>query len=123
MIIILVHKVIEISDDQITTGCMDLGQYKTSRDRGDPNDAYAWLKRDCVGVMVAFKCKEHNDHYVIVSSHDHRIVVSMILHVSAHFQSSHKERTRMSVKFRIGSEWWVNEATGSVAQTRASRDT
>nr|XP_043628127.1 carbon catabolite repressor protein 4 homolog 4 [Erigeron canadensis] len=37
-------------------------------DRGDPNDPYVRLKRDCVGIMAAFKFKKPHQHYVIVAN-------------------------------------------------------
>ncbi|XP_071729130.1 carbon catabolite repressor protein 4 homolog 4 [Rutidosis leptorrhynchoides] len=41
---------------------------KTARDLGDPNDPYVRLKRDCVGIMAAFKFKKPYQHYVIVAN-------------------------------------------------------
>ncbi|KAF5777792.1 putative poly(A)-specific ribonuclease [Helianthus annuus] len=38
------------------------------RDHGDPNDPYVRLKRDCVGIMAAFKFKYPYQHYVIVTN-------------------------------------------------------
>lgn len=43
-------------------------QGKTPRDLGDPNDPYVRLKRDCVGIMAAFKFKKPYQHYVIVAN-------------------------------------------------------
>lgn len=37
-------------------------------DRGDPNDPRVRLKRDCVGIMAAFKLKEPSQHLVIVAN-------------------------------------------------------
>nr|POF20801.1 isoform 3 of carbon catabolite repressor protein 4 like 4 [Quercus suber] len=37
-------------------------------DRGDPNDPRVRLKRDCVGIMAAFKLKDLPDHVVIVAN-------------------------------------------------------
>ncbi|PWA26319.1 DNAse I-like superfamily protein [Artemisia annua] len=44
------------------------GQGTSSKDYGDPNDPYVRLKRDCVGIMAAFKFKEPYEHYVIVAN-------------------------------------------------------
>ncbi|PWA90385.1 DNAse I-like superfamily protein [Artemisia annua] len=38
------------------------GQGTSSKDHGDPNDPYVRLKRDCVGIKVAFKFKEPYEH-------------------------------------------------------------
>ncbi|XP_048320533.1 carbon catabolite repressor protein 4 homolog 4 isoform X2 [Ziziphus jujuba] len=40
----------------------------TSQDRGDPNDPRVRLKRDCVGVMAAFKLKDSYSHVVIIAN-------------------------------------------------------
>lgn len=37
-------------------------------DRGDPNDPCVRLKRDCVGIMAAFKLKDSPHHVVIVAN-------------------------------------------------------
>ncbi|KAM7490800.1 hypothetical protein LguiA_033721 [Lonicera macranthoides] len=37
-------------------------------DRGDPNDPRVRLKRDCVGIMAAFKLKGPSQHLVIVAN-------------------------------------------------------
>lgn len=37
-------------------------------DRGDPNDPRVRLKRDCVGIMAAFKLKDAFHHIVIVAN-------------------------------------------------------
>ncbi|XP_076888337.1 carbon catabolite repressor protein 4 homolog 4-like [Bidens hawaiensis] len=39
-----------------------------TNNRGDPNDPYVRLKRDCVGIMAAFKFKYPYQHYVIVTN-------------------------------------------------------
>ncbi|XP_076909173.1 carbon catabolite repressor protein 4 homolog 4-like [Bidens hawaiensis] len=39
-----------------------------TNNRGDPNDSYVRLKRDCVGIMAAFKFKYPYQHYVIVTN-------------------------------------------------------
>lgn len=36
--------------------------------RGDPNDPRVRLKRDCVGIMAAFKLKDPSQHVVIVAN-------------------------------------------------------
>ncbi|KAH9753865.1 Carbon catabolite repressor protein 4 [Citrus sinensis] len=41
---------------------------KDSRDHGDLNDPYVRLKRDCVGIMAAFRLKGPFDHVVIVAT-------------------------------------------------------
>ncbi|GAA0187464.1 mRNA polyadenylation factor [Lithospermum erythrorhizon] len=37
-------------------------------DRGDPNDPRVRMKRDCVGVMAAFKINGPSDHHLIVAN-------------------------------------------------------
>ncbi|KAG5069539.1 hypothetical protein JHK85_001916 [Glycine max] len=39
-----------------------------SEDRGDLNDPRVRLKRDCVGIMAAFKLKDRSHHIVIVAN-------------------------------------------------------
>lgn len=41
---------------------------RAPEDRGDPNDPRVRLKRDCVGIMAAFKLKDLPDHVVIVAN-------------------------------------------------------
>ncbi|KAK4557318.1 hypothetical protein RGQ29_007186 [Quercus rubra] len=41
---------------------------KAPEDHGDPNDPRVRLKRDCVGIMAAFKLKDLPDHVVIVAN-------------------------------------------------------
>ncbi|KAJ0678200.1 putative poly(A)-specific ribonuclease [Helianthus annuus] len=45
-----------------------LEEATSPRDHGDPNDPYVRLKRDCVGIMAAFKFKYPYQHYVIVTN-------------------------------------------------------
>ncbi|XP_028111233.1 carbon catabolite repressor protein 4 homolog 4 isoform X2 [Camellia sinensis] len=45
-----------------------LPQKDTDGHRGDPNDPCVRLKRDCVGIMAAFKLKDPSDHVVIVAN-------------------------------------------------------
>ena len=40
----------------------------TPPERGDPNDPHVRLKRDCVGIMAAFKLKDSYNHVVIVAN-------------------------------------------------------
>ncbi|XP_050235194.1 carbon catabolite repressor protein 4 homolog 4 [Mercurialis annua] len=40
----------------------------TSEDRGDPNDPRVRLKRDCVGIMAAFRLKNASRHVIIVAN-------------------------------------------------------
>uniref|UniRef100_I1L5A0 Endonuclease/exonuclease/phosphatase domain-containing protein n=1 Tax=Glycine max TaxID=3847 RepID=I1L5A0_SOYBN len=44
------------------------GSKSNSKDRGDPNDPCVRLKRDCVGIMAAFKLKDRSHHIVIVAN-------------------------------------------------------
>ncbi|XP_010244171.1 PREDICTED: carbon catabolite repressor protein 4 homolog 4 [Nelumbo nucifera] len=37
-------------------------------DRGDPNDPRVRLKRDCVGIMAAFKLRDPSNHLVILAN-------------------------------------------------------
>ncbi|XP_021725537.1 carbon catabolite repressor protein 4 homolog 4-like isoform X2 [Chenopodium quinoa] len=37
-------------------------------DRGDPNDPRVRLKRDCVGIMAAFRLKNHSQHLIIIAN-------------------------------------------------------
>lgn len=39
-----------------------------SGDHGDLNDPYVRLKRDCVGIMTAFRLKGPFDHVVVVAT-------------------------------------------------------
>ncbi|XP_054808285.1 carbon catabolite repressor protein 4 homolog 4 isoform X2 [Prosopis cineraria] len=41
---------------------------KNAEDRGDPNDPCVRLKRDCVGILAAFKFRDLPDHVVIVAN-------------------------------------------------------
>lgn len=41
---------------------------KNQEDRGDPNDPCVRLKRDCVGIMAAFKLKDPLCHHVIIAN-------------------------------------------------------
>ncbi|XP_024019216.1 carbon catabolite repressor protein 4 homolog 4 isoform X1 [Morus notabilis] len=41
---------------------------KVPQDRGDPIDPRVRLKRDCVGIMGAFKLKDYHNHIVIVAN-------------------------------------------------------
>lgn len=45
-----------------------LPQSNRSDDRGDPNDPHVRLKRDCVGLMAAFKLNDPSHHLVIVAN-------------------------------------------------------
>lgn len=49
-------------------GLPEEGLEKTKGNRGDPNDPHVRLKRDCVGVMAAFKLKDPSQHFVIVAN-------------------------------------------------------
>ncbi|CAA2959161.1 Hypothetical predicted protein [Olea europaea subsp. europaea] len=40
----------------------------TRNDRGDPNDPRVRLKRDCVGIMAAFRFKNPSSHHVIIAN-------------------------------------------------------
>lgn len=40
----------------------------TTEERGDPNDPRVRLKRDCVGIMAAFRLKDPSHHLVIVAN-------------------------------------------------------
>ena len=52
------------------SGCLFSGSMLkgSSQDRGDPNDPRVRLKRDCVGIMAAFKLKGPYNHIVIVAN-------------------------------------------------------
>ncbi|KAG6687568.1 hypothetical protein I3842_11G078400 [Carya illinoinensis] len=41
---------------------------KAADERGDPNDPSVRLKRDCVGIMAAFKLKDPPHHVVVVAN-------------------------------------------------------
>lgn len=63
------------SDAQVTEnrdasvgGVKDSSQKKDPVDRGDPNDPCVRLKRDCVGIMGAFRLKDPSQHMVIVAN-------------------------------------------------------
>ncbi|KAI9083909.1 hypothetical protein K1719_034167 [Acacia pycnantha] len=44
------------------------GPKKNAEDRGDPNDPRVRLKRDCVGILAAFKFRDLPHHVVIVAN-------------------------------------------------------
>ncbi|XP_019423636.1 PREDICTED: carbon catabolite repressor protein 4 homolog 4 isoform X1 [Lupinus angustifolius] len=44
------------------------GPKSNTEDRGDPNDPRVRLKRDCVGLLAAFKLKDPSRHVVIVAN-------------------------------------------------------
>lgn len=58
---------VAISNVDILFVFIDL-QPKDTKDRGDPNDPRVRLKRDCVGIMTAFRLKESSEHFVIVAN-------------------------------------------------------
>lgn len=41
----------------------------TLEDRGDPNDPRVRLKRDCVGIMAAFRLKDTLHHVIVANTH------------------------------------------------------
>ncbi|XP_031399388.1 carbon catabolite repressor protein 4 homolog 4 isoform X2 [Punica granatum] len=41
---------------------------KSTEDRGDPNDPRVRLKRDCVGIMAAFRLKDSSGRLIIVAN-------------------------------------------------------
>lgn len=43
-------------------------QEDSKDDRGDPNDPCVRMKRDCVGIMAAFRLKDPSDHILIVAN-------------------------------------------------------
>ncbi|XP_021768386.1 carbon catabolite repressor protein 4 homolog 4-like isoform X1 [Chenopodium quinoa] len=48
-----------------TQGSTEKGAEK---DRGDPNDPRVRLKRDCVGIMAAFRLENHSQHLIIIAN-------------------------------------------------------
>ncbi|XP_022140802.1 carbon catabolite repressor protein 4 homolog 4 [Momordica charantia] len=62
------------SEDVVTGASNDvesnngLSTKTTAGDHGDPNDPRVRLKRDCVGIMAAFKLKKPFHHIVIVAN-------------------------------------------------------
>ncbi|XP_019156701.1 PREDICTED: carbon catabolite repressor protein 4 homolog 4 isoform X2 [Ipomoea nil] len=46
----------------------DSEQKSTQTDCGDPNDPRVRLKRDCVGIMAAFKLNDPSCHHIIVAN-------------------------------------------------------
>ncbi|KAL6549746.1 Carbon catabolite repressor protein 4 4 [Orobanche minor] len=46
----------------------DLEQKDSQVDRGDPNDPCVRLKRDCVGIMAAFRLNNPSCHHVIIAN-------------------------------------------------------
>ncbi|XP_044466612.1 carbon catabolite repressor protein 4 homolog 4 isoform X2 [Mangifera indica] len=57
---------IEDEDDDPKNGSSS--KNNTSEDHGDLNDPYVRLKRDCVGIMAAFRLKGPFDHVVILAN-------------------------------------------------------
>ncbi|CAK9180016.1 unnamed protein product [Ilex paraguariensis] len=49
-------------------GVKDLEPKNNREDRGDPNDPLVRLKRDCVGIMAAFRLKDPSGHLIIVAN-------------------------------------------------------
>ncbi|KAK7307387.1 hypothetical protein VNO77_40401 [Canavalia gladiata] len=45
------------------------GPESNIEDRGDPNDPRVRLKRDCVGIMAAFKLKDPSCHVIVANTH------------------------------------------------------
>ncbi|KAJ8421716.1 hypothetical protein Cgig2_020707 [Carnegiea gigantea] len=43
-------------------------QEDSKEDRGDPNDPCVRMKRDCVGIMAAFRLKDPSDHILIIAN-------------------------------------------------------
>ncbi|KAH7515075.1 hypothetical protein FEM48_Zijuj11G0157500 [Ziziphus jujuba var. spinosa] len=58
----------ELDDSSIDIVFVNSALESTSQDRGDPNDPRVRLKRDCVGVMAAFKLKDSYSHVVIIAN-------------------------------------------------------
>lgn len=56
-----------ISSSLRLTSPVSCSDFKSSQERGDPNDPRVRLKRDCVGIMAAFKLKD-SQHLVIVAN-------------------------------------------------------
>ncbi|KAF7128186.1 hypothetical protein RHSIM_Rhsim11G0040700 [Rhododendron simsii] len=65
---------LDTDNDALAVGNEDTEQQDglTQKDndghRGDPNDPQVRLKRDCVGIMAAFKLKDPSQHVVIVAN-------------------------------------------------------
>lgn len=61
-----------VQDDALTGGEKDTNTEATEKDMagncGDSNDPRIRLKRDCVGIMVAFRLKDPSHHVVIVAN-------------------------------------------------------
>ncbi|TKY70167.1 Carbon catabolite repressor protein 4-like 4 [Spatholobus suberectus] len=45
------------------------GSKSNTEDCGDPNDPRVRLKRDCVGIMAAFKLKDPSCHIIVANTH------------------------------------------------------
>ncbi|XXG43967.1 hypothetical protein AAC387_Pa01g3880 [Persea americana] len=59
----------DVAVDTENQGAVEgLPQRNFSDDRGDPNDPRVRLKRDCVGLMAAFKLNDPSHHLVIVAT-------------------------------------------------------
>lgn len=54
----------------LTFECLFCGfsEKGTENDRGDPNDPRVRLKRDCVGIMAAFRLKNPSQHLIIIAN-------------------------------------------------------
>lgn len=65
-----------LKDDEISSATRnanskqnhDSAQEDSKGDRGDPNDPCVRMKRDCVGIMAAFRLKDPSDHILIVAN-------------------------------------------------------
>ncbi|KAJ1396857.1 Endonuclease/exonuclease/phosphatase [Sesbania bispinosa] len=47
----------------------DAGPKSGAEDRGDPNDPRVRLKRDCVGILAAFKFKDPSNIIIVANTH------------------------------------------------------
>uniref|UniRef100_A0A7C9DYK7 Poly(A)-specific ribonuclease n=2 Tax=Opuntia streptacantha TaxID=393608 RepID=A0A7C9DYK7_OPUST len=65
-----------LKDDQISSAAGNAhseqnhssGEEDSKGDHGDPNDPRVRMKRDCVGIMAAFRLKDPSDHILIIAN-------------------------------------------------------
>ncbi|KNA23711.1 hypothetical protein SOVF_022520 isoform A [Spinacia oleracea] len=57
-----------VTDSAVSVDGEETEEKGTENDRGDPNDPRVRLKRDCVGIMAAFRLKNPSQHLIIIAN-------------------------------------------------------
>lgn len=50
---------------------------KSTQERGDPTDPRVRLKRDCVGIMAAFRLKDSQHLVIVANTHLYWFVIEL----------------------------------------------